>query len=232
MSRSKGNVKATPTQSLMTRVSGPQQTRRVLSVERDRTLSGIPRRISYHSYPSRPPPSLPLRPLLPIVTRSARRPWPVYVRCNSRTRPSACGTRAVATRTPRRGPCGEEVADGAKGLHGVAGTEGELVREFVGLRFVSAEADRVGREPDASDFGEVWSEGEREKLGAALGVYEVGWRWRQGVRQIRGRGCGREDGVANVRGKGDEHCYSERQSPPGNRRAGRRRTPGRSICDR
>ncbi len=57
--------------------------------------------------------------------------------------------------------------------------------------------DRVGGEFDAGDLGEVRSEGEREKAGATIDVYEVGWRRRQGARRIRERGSRREDGVVN-----------------------------------
>jgi len=49
------------------------------------------------------------------------------------------------------------------------------VRESVQLCVMRREADQVGGELDAGDFGEV--QGEREKTGAA-GVNEVGWRWR------------------------------------------------------
>ena len=88
-----------------------------------------------------------------------------------------------------------EVADGIEYLRRVAGAERYLVRESVQLRVVRREADRVGRELDPGDFGEVRGECECEKAGATVGVYEVGWWW-----PIRGRRSWRgwEDGVANV----------------------------------
>ena len=88
-----------------------------------------------------------------------------------------------------------EVADGIEDLRRVAGAERYLVRESVQLRVVRREADRVGRELDPGDFGEVPGECECEKAGATVGVYEVGWWW-----PIRGRGSWRgwEDGIANV----------------------------------
>ena len=108
-----------------------------------------------------------------------------------------------------RSAIGREVAYGGEDLRRVAGAEGDLVRETIELRVVRGEADRVGGELDAGDFGETRGECEREKAGAAVGVYEVGWRWRRGARRIRRRrsrrGRGREDGVANVRREGDEH---------------------------
>jgi hypothetical protein len=61
------------------------------------------------------------------------------------------------------------------------------VRESIELRVVRGGADRVGGEFDAGNLGEVRSEGEREKPGAGIGVYEVGWRWRQGARKNRGK---------------------------------------------
>ena len=70
---------------------------------------------------------------------------------------------------------GGEVAYGGEDLRRVAGAEGDLVRETVELRIVRSEADRVGGELDADDFGEARGECEREKAGAAVGVYEVGW---------------------------------------------------------
>jgi hypothetical protein len=39
-------------------------------------------------------------------------------------------------------------------------------------------AVQISGESDASDLGEVRSEGESEGPGARIGVYEVGWRWR------------------------------------------------------
>ena len=107
--------------------------------------------------------------------------------------------RFVAALTGRvydeRGTLGWEVANGVKDLRSISGAEGYLVRESVQLRVVRRKADRVGRELDTSDFGEMRGKGEREKAGAAVGVDEVGWRWR-----VRGGGSafGREYGVANV----------------------------------
>ena len=108
-----------------------------------------------------------------------------------------------------RGALGGKVADGVEDLRCVAGTEGDFVCETVELRVVRGESDRVGGELDAGDLGEVRGESEREKPGAAVGVYEMGWWWRWGAWRIRGRGIGRghggKDGVANIRSERDEH---------------------------
>jgi hypothetical protein len=99
-----------------------------------------------------------------------------------------------------RGPLRREVAYGAEDLRCVARAEGDFVCESVELRVVRCEADRVGGELDAGYFGEVWGKGECEEAGAAVGVYEVSWRWRGGC----GRWHGWEDGVADVCGERDE----------------------------
>ena len=101
-----------------------------------------------------------------------------------------------------RRPCGRKVADGAKYLRRVARAKRDFVREAVERRVVRRKADRVCGELDSGNLCEVRSKREREETRAAVGVYQVGWR--RGDRCGRG-GRGREDGVADVRGEGDEN---------------------------
>lgn len=47
------------------------------------------------------------------------------------------------------------------------------------LRGMRSEVDPVGGEFESGDLCDVRSEDEREKTSAAVGVFEVLWRWRQ-----------------------------------------------------
>jgi len=63
---------------------------------------------------------------------------------------------------------------------------------------VCREADRACEEPDPGNLSEVWGGGERKQACSVESVHEVGRGWRAR------RGCGREDGVADIRGARDE----------------------------
>lgn len=59
---------------------------------------------------------------------------------------------------------------------GPTGSEGDLVcAKIIDLRAVREEVNQVGAEFNSGDLGDVRSDDEREKISAAVDIYEVDW---------------------------------------------------------
>ena len=146
------------------------------AVCRDQT-SGFPKRTSSSSFPSLLP-----RPLPPTTTQSTRRPWLACARYNSRTRPSARGTRAACCmnassqslrgRSTTNAVCsGRKSPTGSRICTASPAQKQTIVHESGQLRVVRRGTWRSissGLRADARSFGELQREAESEKTGAAL----------------------------------------------------------------